>query len=595
MSHEIQAGDEIDGRFKIVDVINRSGMGSIYQATDMTTGEKVALKVPLLQFESDPAFFFRFEREAEIGYELDHHPHILRFIKVEGKKSRPYIVTEFLEGQTLAQVLAKVRPLPVADSVQICGRICDALEYMHKHGVIHRDLKPQNVMICNDGSLRVMDFGIAKAAEMRRVTFVGFSPPMGTPDYMAPELVKGRRGDEKTDIYELGAMLYEMTTGVLPFDAGAMTRRWGPKAARSVLLALQSAVDQIRDVSAEESIDTCFRPAGTLTVARGAHQLPALQSAFASYQRLGLADRYRFLCPEQVAEHIRITNVHGGLLTTDGASLHPGRLVRGLARAVEARGATLYEHTPVTAFRGGPSPALITPAGELRARLAIVLAGEAYLTRLRPFHRALLPAYSLISLTEPLSPAQWKHIGWQAGENLASTRSTVVYLTKTPSGRILFGSRGAPYAFNSAITDSQDRHADTHALIQRMLVEWFPSLQGIRFTHDWGGPVGMPVDWTPAVRFDPATRIAFAGGYTGQGVSTSNLAGQMLAGMISGRTTGFESLPFAQRRSPNWLPEPLRWLIVRAMQGGYLRMDEAAEAGRRPPLYAPLVEYLGRH
>ncbi len=218
MSHELKAGDEIDGRFKIIDVINRSGMGSIYQATDLKTNEKVALKVPLLQFESDPAFFFRFEREADIGYELDKHPHILRFIKVEGKKSRPYIVTEYLDGQTLAQVLAKVRPLPVADSVQICARICDALEYMHKHGVIHRDLKPQNIMICSDGSLRVMDFGIAKAAEMRRVTFVGFSPPMGTPDYMAPELVKGRRGDEKTDIYELGAMLYEMTTGVLPFE-----------------------------------------------------------------------------------------------------------------------------------------------------------------------------------------------------------------------------------------------------------------------------------------------------------------------------------------------------------------------------------------
>ena len=105
----------------------------------------------------------------------------------------------------------------------------------------------------------------------------------------------------------------------------------------------------------------------------------------------------------------------------------------------------------------------------------------------------------------------------------------------------------------------------------------------------------MPIDWTPAVRFGPATRLAFAGGYTGQGVATANLAGQMLAGMIAGRATGFESLRFAQRRSPNWLPEPLRWLVVRYMQGALLRIDEAAEAGKRAPLDAPIAHFLGKH
>ena len=380
-----------------------------------------------------------------------------------------------------------------------------------------------------------------------------------------------------------------------PVSANAMHRRWGANSARAVLLALQSAVDEIRDVSQTESIDTCFRPAGTLTVARGAHQLPALRASFAAYDRLGLAGHYQFLTSQQVAERIHITDVHGGLYTPDGAGIHPGRLIRGLARAVEARGGILYEQTSVTRFEGGNKARLITPAGELRARKALVLAGEAYLSRIPKLHRALLPVYSLICLTEPLTPQQWKEIGWDRGENLASTRNTVVYLTKTPDGRILFGSRGAPYAFASKISDEQDRHAATLRLIQRSLLDWFPSLQGIRFTHGWGGPVGMPMDWTPAVRFDPTSRIAFAGGYTGQGVSTSNLAGQMLAGMITGRTTGFESLPFAQRRSADWIPEPLRWLIVRAMQGGYLRIDEAAEAGLRSPFYAPLVEFLGKH
>lgn len=380
-----------------------------------------------------------------------------------------------------------------------------------------------------------------------------------------------------------------------PISAGAMTKRWGADAARSVLLALQTAVDEIRDVSERESIDTCFRAAGTLTVARGAHQLPALRSSYAAYERLGLADHYQFLSPEEVAERVRVTDVHGGLYTPDGASIHPARLARGLARAVEAHGGTIYEQTAVTGFQGGGNARLITEGGELRARLGLVLAGEAYLTRLPKLHRALLPVYSLICLTEPLTNAQWAEIGWQHGENLASTRNTVVYLTKTPDGRILFGSRGAPYQFGSQISDEQDRHAETQALIQRMVLEWFPMLKGIRFTHGWGGPVGMPIDWTPAVRFEPATRIAFAGGYTGQGVATANLAGQMLAGMMDQRKTGYESLPFAQRRSPNWIPEPLRWLIVRYMQGAFLRIDEAAEAGRRAPLDAPIAHFLGKH
>src|SRR5947209_17998503 len=125
---------------------------------------------------------------------------------------------EYLEGQTLRQLMRGVRPLPVDDALRIAGRVCEALDYMHKHDVVHRDLKPENIMLCNDGSLRIMDFGIAKAAGMRRLTFTGFSQAMGTPDYMAPEQVKGKRGDARTDIYSLGAMLYEMVTGSAPFE-----------------------------------------------------------------------------------------------------------------------------------------------------------------------------------------------------------------------------------------------------------------------------------------------------------------------------------------------------------------------------------------
>jgi serine/threonine protein phosphatase PrpC len=216
MHHEVQVGEVLDKRFEIQRVISRTGMASIYQAKDLVTTETVAVKVPHAQVESDPNSFARFQREAEIGKRLNH-PNILRFINLSAQ-SRPYIVMEYLEGRTLNEVMNEVRPIPIADAVQIASGLCAALAHMHEQKVVHRDLKPQNIMICKDGSIRIMDFGIAKAMEMRRITFAGFSPAMGTPDYMAPEQVKGKRGDEKTDIYSLGAMLYEMTTGRVPFE-----------------------------------------------------------------------------------------------------------------------------------------------------------------------------------------------------------------------------------------------------------------------------------------------------------------------------------------------------------------------------------------
>ncbi len=216
-SRELEVGQVLDERFHILEVISRSGMASIFKAKDLKTGEVVAVKVPFMQFESDPGFYSRFQREEEIGRKLNH-PCILHVLPIEEEKSRPYIVMEYLKGQTLRQVLRNIGRLPVADAVSIAARLCEALEYLHRQDIIHRDLKPENVMLCDDGSLRIMDFGIARAAGMRRLTFAGFSPAMGTPDYMAPEQVKGRRGDARTDIYSLGAMLYEMITGEVPFE-----------------------------------------------------------------------------------------------------------------------------------------------------------------------------------------------------------------------------------------------------------------------------------------------------------------------------------------------------------------------------------------
>lgn len=218
MSQEIQPGQILDERFEITEVISRSGMATIFKALDRATGKYVALKVPFLEYESDPAFYSRFLREEDIGKSLDH-PAILKILPVDqDKRSRPYMAMELLRGKTLDQVMHEERPMDPEKAVGIVSQLCDALHHMHQKDIVHRDMKPQNVMICDDGTLRIIDFGIARAAKMRRITFTGFSPAMGTPDYMAPEQVKGRRGDQRTDIYSVGAILYEMLTGETPFD-----------------------------------------------------------------------------------------------------------------------------------------------------------------------------------------------------------------------------------------------------------------------------------------------------------------------------------------------------------------------------------------
>ena len=380
-----------------------------------------------------------------------------------------------------------------------------------------------------------------------------------------------------------------------PVTPGMLERRYGQAAARDLMLAMNDSVDEVARVCAEENIDAQFHKGGILTLARGEHHLPMLQSAFDAYSRLGLGQQYRLCSASEAQERVWVTNICGALYASENASIHPGRLVRGLARAFEKRGGVIYERTEVTNFEGGSSPRLLTPAGEIRARHAIVLAGESYLTRLPKLHRAVLPVYSLITLTEPLTPAQWAQIGWQNRESLASCNYTVDYLTRTADGRILFGSRGAPYRLGSKISDEQDRHSETHARIQQLVLEWFPMLKGVKFTHAWGGPVGMPRDWMPMTEFNPATKVATARGYTGQGVSTTNLTGRVLAELISGQRTALSQLPIAQRHSPAWEREPLRWLAVRYMQNAFFRIDDAGKRGRAKPIDAAFAQFLGRH
>jgi serine/threonine protein kinase len=212
---EPQAGELLD-HYHLDEVVARSGMATIFRATDQHTGQQVAIKVPHPEVESDPALFDRFRREEDIGRRLDH-PGVMKVLPEEGR-NQVYMVMEWVDGKLLRQLLQQEKRLPLDQAIRIILQICDVLEYVHKHDVVHRDLKPENIMIDDQGRIKLIDFGIAASAGARRLTFANFSKTMGTPDYISPEQVKGKRGDARSDIYALGVMLYEMSTGTLPFS-----------------------------------------------------------------------------------------------------------------------------------------------------------------------------------------------------------------------------------------------------------------------------------------------------------------------------------------------------------------------------------------
>jgi serine/threonine-protein kinase len=211
----LEIGDTLD-HYRIEATVARSGMSVLFRATDLNDGRLVAIKVPLPEMEADPVLVERFKREQEIGQELDH-PGVVKTYDGE-ERSRMYMVIEWVEGRLLRSILNQERRLPIDRAVRITLGICDALDYMHKHGVVHRDLKPENIMVDSQDRIKLIDFGIAMKQDARRLTFANLSPTLGTPDYISPEQVKGRRGDQRSDIYSLGILFYEMLTGETPFS-----------------------------------------------------------------------------------------------------------------------------------------------------------------------------------------------------------------------------------------------------------------------------------------------------------------------------------------------------------------------------------------
>jgi glycine/D-amino acid oxidase-like deaminating enzyme len=358
--------------------------------------------------------------------------------------------------------------------------------------------------------------------------------------------------------------------GELAAGLDALTAASDRERALRLARAMFDAVDEVGRVCDGEGIECGYAKGGTVRVARNRAQLARQHEEVAHHLAAGLTeDDVRLLDREEATARLAASDVVGGLLFAQSAALHPAQLVHGLAAAVERRGVTIAERTTVTAIEPGR---VTTDHGTIRAS-TVVRATEGYTASLRGEARTLAPLYSLMVATEPLPEATWDRVGLAQRETFADDRHLVIYGQRTADGRIAFGGRGAPYGFASRVDAAIETSSRRHELIEATLRELLPGLGDVRITHRWGGVLGVPRDWFPSVAHDPATGLAHAGGYVGEGVAAANLAGRTLADLIVGVDSERTDLPWVGHRSRRWEPEPLRWLGI----NGALRVMSSAD------------------
>jgi glycine/D-amino acid oxidase-like deaminating enzyme len=365
--------------------------------------------------------------------------------------------------------------------------------------------------------------------------------------------------------------------------------RGGRDGALAQLRAMRATVDEVGRVAQAEGIDAQFTKGGTVTLARNRAQVRRARDEVADARRWGLGeDRFRWLDRAQARDLVRAPDALGATYTPDCAALHPARLTRGLARTVERLGARIHERTPVRELRPGRA---VTDHGTVYADI-VLRATEGYTAQLPGHRRSLLPLASLVVATEPLDAATWDEVGLATRPTFADHRHLVVYGQRTADGRLVFGGRGAPYHFGSAARPGHRQDQAVWARLRETLVDLFPVLRGTRFSHAWGGVLGVPRDWCASVGLDRRTGLGWAGGYVGDGLSTTNLAGRTLRDLVLARRTPLTTLPWVQHRSPRWEPEPLRWAAVNGGLRATALADHEEGATGRPSRVAGLLAPL---
>jgi glycine/D-amino acid oxidase-like deaminating enzyme len=372
-------------------------------------------------------------------------------------------------------------------------------------------------------------------------------------------------------------------TALFPTSWEAMAARSSRDDAVRMQRTLEATIDEVARVAAAEGIDAQLVKGGTISPARSMTQLERARAAVRHARQWGFGEQdLRLLDAAEARSVLNATDVLGATYSPHCAVLHPARLVRGLARAVEQRGALLAEQTPVTAV----SPRRVhTPAGTVTADV-VVRATEGYSAALPGSRRAVAPVYSVMIATAPLPPSAWARIGLERRTTFNDQRHMVIYGQRTADGRLAFGGRGARYRFRSRVSAQQDQVPAVFEWLQRTLVDLLPEVGDVAVTHRWAGPLGVARDWWPSVGLDRTSGQAWAGGYVGDGVAASNLAGRTLADLVLHRDSDLVTLPWVGHRSPRWEPEPLRWIGLNAGLTAMGWADPEERATGRPSLVA---------
>jgi glycine/D-amino acid oxidase-like deaminating enzyme len=378
-------------------------------------------------------------------------------------------------------------------------------------------------------------------------------------------------------------------SALFPASLARLERMSDRAGAIAMQRAMHETVDEVGRVAAAEGIDCHWAKGGTVMLARSPLQLERAREEVEEARAYGFGQEdLRLLSPAEASTMVAATSVQGGTYTPHCAAIHPSRLVRGLADVLRQQtGVSIFERTEVQEIHPGR---IVTRLGTARARY-VIRATEGYTPAMAGFKRAVAPVYSLMIATEPLPDAIWDEIGLTGRPTFGDLRHLIIYGQRTADGRFAFGGRGAPYHLGSSVRPSFDRVPAVFAELRRTLAELFPVLGDVRVTHSWGGPIGIARDWCASVGLDPETGIGWAGGYVGDGLSTTNLAGRTLADLITGADSELIRLPWVGHRSPEWEPEPLRWLGLNA---GLKVMDLADRSEARTGRPSRVAGFMDR-
>ena len=382
-------------------------------------------------------------------------------------------------------------------------------------------------------------------------------------------------------------------SALLPMGLDAIAKESSPSEASRLQEAMFATVDEVGRVVAAEGIDCHWQKGGYINVSRSRMQLDRAKAEVEHLRSYGFgADDYRLLDQAEARAICNATDAVGGVFTPHCAAIHPARLARGLARVIEGRGAAIFEHTPVTRIEPGVAH---TTSGVVRAR-TVVRATEAFTGSIAGNARRLVPIYSLMIATEPLPDSFWAEAGLHERATFNDGRRMIIYGQRTADNRFAFGGRGTPYHFGSAIRPEFDQNPAVKELLHRTLRELFPAIGDAAITHHWGGAVAAARDWWCSAHYDPATGLASAGAYVGDGVGTTNLSGRTLADLISGERTDLTTLPWLGHRSRKWEPEPLRWIGINAMVRMPIGADRhEARTGRPARIRSAIVDRITGH